>query len=136
MAEAIFRHIASGIAGNINSFEVKSAGTCQGMDGYHATVFAEQVMAERDLDITAHRSQTVNNDLTNWADLILTMTAEQKVTVLMDFIDARGKTYLLTAYVGAKGEVSDPVGMGKEVYRECADFLTDLINRLITGINS
>jgi protein-tyrosine phosphatase len=129
MAEAIFKHMVNTSEAE-NTIEVKSAGIYSGMDGSHATLIAEEVMAERGLDISTHLSQSINAGLVDWADLILTMTEEHKQTILLNFIGAKRKTYLLTEYVGENGELVDPVGLGIKIYRNYADLLERLLTKL------
>jgi protein-tyrosine-phosphatase len=134
MAEAMFKYMVDSISGKENKIEVQSAGIYSGMDGCHATLIAEEVMTERGLDISKHKSQSINSGLVDWAYLILVMTQKHKHTLLNNFVNAKSKTYLLTEYVGEKGDVSDPVGLGIKVYREYADYLDSLLTKLIEKI--
>jgi protein-tyrosine-phosphatase len=130
MAEALFKHMVSDNNGSENMIGVKSAGTTFRTDEAPAVENAVAVMAERGLDIRSHRAQTVNNTLVDWADLILTMTAEHKQHVETNFSNAHGKVHLLTEYAGAQGDIPDPVFSGIDAHRECATYLESLLYKI------
>jgi protein-tyrosine-phosphatase len=130
MAEAMFKHIVSKNNELKNIIEVKSAGTTFRTDEAHAVENAIAVMAEHGHDIRSHHAQTVNDTLVDWADLILTMTAEQKQYIKTKFGNARRKVYLLTEYAGAQGNIPDPVFSGIDAHRECANYLENLLGKI------
>ncbi|HEX9897475.1 MAG TPA: low molecular weight protein arginine phosphatase [Dehalococcoidales bacterium] len=130
MAEAIFRRMVSDYHDTENKMEIKSAGTFFRNDGAPAMENAVAVMAERGLDISSHRAQTITGELVDWADLILTMSAAHKQYIETNFANARGKVHLLTEYTGAQGDIFDPVVSGIEAYRECAIQLESLLGKL------
>ena len=77
--------------------EVKTAGLAV----YGNSPAAEQgitVMKERGLDLSAHQSTQLTEELTDWADLILTMTWSHKQQLLSVFPQAIDKTYTLGEY--------------------------------------
>src|SRR5207244_7790019 len=60
-------------------------------------------------------------DLVASADLILTMTARQKLE-LAALAEADGRpVFTLKEFVGEDGDIADPVGQGEDVYRACRD---------------
>ncbi|MBD8069516.1 low molecular weight protein arginine phosphatase [Bacillus sp. PS06] len=124
MAEAIFR------SKNIPGVNVKSAGVYA--DNYSmASLNTVQVLAEKGIAIH-HQSQSLSEELMNWASLVLTMTAGHKQLVLNNFPAASHKVFTLTEYAGEKqiGDVIDPFGGSLEIYKETYHELTDLIDKL------
>jgi protein-tyrosine-phosphatase len=130
MAEAIFRQMVRDNHWTGNNIEIKSAGTFFRTDGAPAMENAITVMAEHGLDISSHRAQSVNGNLLDWADLILTMTATHKEYIESNFTNTRGKVHLLTEYTGTQGDIFDPVYSGINEYRECANQLESLLGKL------
>jgi protein-tyrosine phosphatase len=67
------------------------------------------------IDLRQHR------DLVAEADLILTMTALQKLMV-QSFDEARGRAiYTLREFAGEDGDIGDPAGQGELAFRACRD---------------
>jgi protein-tyrosine-phosphatase len=67
------------------------------------------------IDLRQHR------DLVAEADLILTMTAHQKLMV-QSFDEARGRAiYTLREFAGEAGDIGDPAGQGELAFRACRD---------------
>src|SRR5690625_2200066 len=76
MAEHLLEH-------RVAHVDVQSAGI-DAIDNQHANEYAEQVMEEKGIQMN-HRSQSVTEDLLRWADLVLTMTAQHKHSLMIDF---------------------------------------------------
>ena len=131
MAEAIFRDIISKEPElNAVGIDIKSAGTIQGIDGAPATNEAIAVMREHGIDISQHKAKHINTELVNWADIILVMKPEHRTYIIAIFGDDGNKIHLLTQFVGEPGYVADPIGLGLEAYRQCADQLLVLLTSL------
>lgn len=63
------------------------------------------------------------------ADLILTMTAEQKTTI-QAFAEAGGRLiYTLKEFAGAGGDIHDPYGADENRYRACRDEIRQCLER-------
>ena len=74
-------------------------------------------------DLRRHR------DLVTEADLILTMTAEQK-TLLGAVTDAaRGPVFTLAEFAGGGGDIRDPMGHDEDRYRTTRDEIRDCLER-------
>ena len=82
-------------------------------------------LGEQTLTSTALRHHP---ELLAEADLILTMTAEQKAQ-LDTFEGARAPRFTLREFAGDAGDVADPVGQGEEVYRACRDDIRRCLER-------
>ena len=61
---------------------------------------------------------------------MLVMTPEHKSYILEEFGDPTKKVFLLTEFVGKRGFVSDPIGLGLEGYRKCVNHLLSLLTLL------
>ncbi|MDE2090801.1 MAG: low molecular weight phosphotyrosine protein phosphatase [Gammaproteobacteria bacterium] len=109
MAEALFRSQF-----NQPGFSVESAGLAA-PEGAPAEPHAVDLMAERGLDIRAHRARGVTAGMLERASLILTMDAEQQQTVVTTWPATHGRVRTLGRWSGV--EVADPYGYGKEAYK-------------------
>jgi len=136
MAEAIFQDMV-GTEPELQSagFAAKSAGTLD-LGRSQATDEAIQVMREKALDISLHRSRHIDGDLIDWADVILVMEHKHKHYILANFIRADEKVHLLTEFAGEDGEVADPFGGGMKGYRQCVDKLASLLRVMIENMGS
>ena len=105
---------------------IESAGVAA-FDGESASTNAIEALEKYDIDLSYHRSKQVTEELIKQSDLILAMTASHK-QVLEPV--AGDKTFTLTEYVGAVGDISDPYGGDLETYENTAEELYSLLNRL------
>jgi protein-tyrosine-phosphatase len=128
MAEALFReHLAK--MGISDDWRVESAGVWA-MEGAPATALARDVMSERGLDISLHKSQGINADLLREFDLVLVMEDRHQKSLERNYPDEADKVFLLTAMVDGEGDVDDPVWGTKETYRSTVE---ELVNLLVQG---
>jgi protein-tyrosine phosphatase len=92
------------------ALRVRSAGT-HAYPGAPPTDEAMAAAAERGVDIADHRSARFDPGLGSWADLVVTMTAEQRDEVLWEAPDIASKTFTLkelVALLGALPPVTEP----------------------------
>lgn len=127
MAEAAFRKLIK----NAGAVDIQICSSGAGaFDGQPASRFAVEVVKLWDVDLTAHRSQTLTKSLINNSDLILAMAASHYNTILGITPEAFDRTYLLKNFpeAGDNGEgVIDPIGMPLTVYNEVfLDITTEL----------
>ena len=121
--------------------EVRSAGTWAG-GGSPATDEAVAAAAEIGIDIAAHRSSRFTTYLADWADLILTMTAEQKDEVIAEAPAAQAKTFTIKSFAARQaerddpvdGDVADPLGMPRSAYSNVARELEGLIDDIVPAL--
>ncbi len=127
MAAAIMNKIA---VENDLDVLIESAGVFAA-DGEGASENAILALKKYDIDLSAHRTQPVTEDLLKQCDLILTMTQGHKK--LIEPL-ASGKVYTLLEYAGSQGDISDPYGGDLEEYEETAqeiyDALVDVAEKL------
>ena len=126
MAEAIFNHITQerGICA-----EAESAGLFA--DGSSASENSVAVLKELNIDIEGRPSRQVTAEMIENADLVLTMSSSHKAALIPLGGD---KVKTLAEYAGVSGEVTDPFGGSAEVYRQCRDLISDLIEKAVAKL--
>jgi protein-tyrosine phosphatase len=122
MAEAMFRtRVARRLGCEPAEVEdhgviVMSAGIAAMMGG-RPSAEAVGVMADMGIDLSAHESQPLTEQLVRHADLLITMTRSHRQAILTEWPEAAGHTRLLCQ---SGQDVADPVGGPAELYRRCA----------------
>ncbi len=91
------------------ALRVRSVGTWS-RPGYAATDEAVAAAAERGVDIAEHRSTPFDPGRADWADLVVTMTAEQRDEVHEASPEAGPKTFTLKELVALLGALPPPEG--------------------------
>ena len=127
MAAALFRELL-GRNGLLDRYRVETAGTWA-EEGQPATPVARQVMRERGLDLSDHRSHRLNGELLRASDLILVMERGHGEALRTEFPEVGDRLHLLANMAGEDFTISDPVGGTLESYRALADELADLLQR-------
>jgi protein-tyrosine phosphatase len=121
MAEGLFRHaLAKRIGCKPDELEdrgvvVMSAGIAA-MLGGRAAVEAVEVLGQLGIDLSAHESQPLTEQLVRHADLILAMTRSHRKAILAEWPEAESRLKLLSTD-GA--DVPDPIGGPVEQYQRC-----------------
>lgn len=125
MAEAILRKKAPRV-------NVKSAGIFASTDA-PASDAAIEAMNNRGIDLD-HYSQTVDETLLKWADIVLTMTEQHRELLNDYFPQYSSKVFPLIEYT-VKNErqknIADPFGGDVALYEETADEMERYIDLLI-----
>lgn len=118
MAEGLlrFRLAAAGLG---HRCAVSSAGTWV-PESRPATGHAVSAMAERGIDISAHRSAEVTVESLTGADLVLVMTDGHRRAICSEHPGLAERVVLLSALGGAEWDVADPVGGSLDDYRATA----------------
>ncbi|MCS7468700.1 L-threonylcarbamoyladenylate synthase [Stieleria sp. ICT_E10.1] len=117
MAETLMRELLRKKMGREDAVRVLSAGVAASAGG-SASPQSIEVMGERKLDLTGHASQPLGDDIMNVADLVLTMTRSHRAAILAAWPDMHDRVFTLR-HDG--GDISDPIGMPVDAYRQCAD---------------
>jgi protein-tyrosine phosphatase len=121
MAEGLFRHLlAARLKSKPGELEergaiVMSAGIAA-MLGGRAAAEAIKVLAPMGIDLTAHESQPLTDQLVRHADVILAMTRSHRQAILAEWPSAAERVKLLS-HEGI--DVPDPVGGPTELYERC-----------------
>lgn len=129
MAEALLRRRVEQVSGLRGRVEVRSAGT-RAWSGERPTDEAVQVMKGRNVDISGHRSRRVSPALFEWADVVLTMTEEQRAACIAAGAP-EDKVTTVGEFAGSRVEVEDPIGQGLAAYERCAQELEELVERVV-----
>ena len=120
MAAALFNKIA--IEKNLD-VRIESAGLFA-LDGEHASNEAVIAMKKYGIDLLGHHAQSINTELIEKSDLILTMTKAHKMVLEQT---ARGKVFTLCEYAGIDSDIDDPYGGDVKEYEECAEKLENAL---------
>jgi glycine hydroxymethyltransferase len=119
IAEGLFRRLI----GNRKDIEVASAGV-HAVRGQPPSLYAVQVCEADGVNISDQRSQPLTAELVERATHIFAMTGTHLETIHLLFPHGAEKTFLLREFEepGATcwRDVPDPIGMGREVYEDCA----------------
>lgn len=113
MAAALFNKIAMERKLDVR---IESAGIFAN-DGDPATTEAVVAMKKYNVDLLGHHAQSINTELVEKSDLILTMTAAHKLVMEQS---AAGKVFTLCEYADIDGDIPDPFGGDIAEYEECA----------------
>jgi protein-tyrosine phosphatase len=108
-------------------FQVQSAGLAA-YRGDEASPEAVAVAQEFGVDLSAHRSQPLTLDLFLGADFLFTMT-QSHLSALLDYNIGVGPELRLLSPQGA--DVVDPIGRDTQVYRDCAQEITQHLQALL-----
>ncbi|MCA9135610.1 MAG: threonylcarbamoyl-AMP synthase [Planctomycetales bacterium] len=117
MAETLMRELLRKRIGREDAVRVLSAGVAASTGG-SASPQSIEVMGERKLDLTGHASQPLGEEIMNVADLVLTMTRSHRAAILAAWPEMHDRVFTLR-HDG--GDISDPIGMPVDAYRQCAD---------------
>jgi len=107
-------------------YRVHSAGVW-GLKSQPPSTYSRQMMAQRGIDISDHRSHDLTPEDVEEADLILTMERGQAEAIRLEFPQHAHKVYLLSQMIGRQYEIRDPYGDSLQEYRQCAAEIERLI---------
>ena len=126
IAEGLFRRLL----GNRKDIEVASAGV-HAVCGQPPSVYAVEVCAEQDTNISDLRSQPLTGALVDQATHIFAMTGAHLETIQALFPQSAEKTFLLREFeepgTTVWRDVPDPIGLGREVYEDCARIIKNAL---------
>lgn len=136
MAEAILKSKTKDI-------EVKSAGV-YASNGSPASLETVDVLSDQGISFD-HQAQLLNDELVDWATLILTMTAGHEQLVKNSFPHAGNKTYTLKGYVQkmtdsgtslqTSMDIQDPFGGDGSIYQKTYKEIEQWVERLIKTLD-
>ncbi|RPI50878.1 MAG: low molecular weight protein arginine phosphatase [Chloroflexi bacterium] len=109
-------------------YTVRSAGTWA-LEDRPASEHAEEVMAERGVDIAGHRAHSLAAADVAEADLVLVMSREHEQMIANTWPQYRWKVHRLSEIAGKRRDVEDPYGLPIEEYRACADVIDGYLER-------
>lgn len=132
MAAGLMRHIWDR-ANPGWALEVRSAGT-NASHGLGATEHAVTALRNLGLDITGHRSRTVDHLGLGDVDLVLTMTRRHKEHILALRPELAGRVHTVAEYAGSYHDVQDPFGGTLADYERTAQSLERLLQAVVERI--
>ena len=136
MAEALFRKFLSERLECSEEelvdrgYIVISAGLAA-VNGIVASPEAVEVVAERGANLSGHVSQPLTNRLLDQADHIYTMTRGHLASIKASRPDVADRVELL---VRDGSDIPDPIGAGREAYRECERKIETEIRSIVDNI--
>ena len=128
LAEALIRDRAQARGKKVL---VRSAGI-GALVNHAADKTTQEVAGLHQIDLSVHRAQQLNLELTRWADLILGMEKHH-----LDFTNnldptTRGKTFLLGHWT--KAEVPDPYREPREAHQLAYDIISEAVDQWVARI--
>lgn len=103
-------------------WRVDSAGTWA-TPGRPAVSEAQQVIKNRGMDLSSHRSRLISGDLLRRFQLILTMEAGHKEAILLDFPEYKNRVYLLSEMADQTVPIQDPIGGTLQDFEQTANII-------------
>jgi len=139
MAEAMLKKMLADAEGRAREIKVSSAAIApRARDGSDITLDVKWLLKEEGIYVENFRSKDLkrHGELLNEADLVLTMSQEQKGRVLQ-LPEADGKgVYTLKEFIGEAGDIADPFNGGDEAYAPCRDEIKRCLQKLVTKLFS
>ncbi|GAB4499068.1 MAG: hypothetical protein OHK0052_13450 [Anaerolineales bacterium] len=128
LAQVIFQRILA--ERGLTEWNIASAGTWAD-DGNPVMPAAQTVAAEMGLNLQHHRSRVVTRSILRRADLILTMQANHKEALQVEFPDQAARIFLLTELLPNTYpyDIPDPIGRSIDTYRSIAREIEDILRR-------
>lgn len=119
MAEGLFQ---AQLGDHRDGWRVESAGVAVN-EGTSASQKTLQVLAQRGIDLSSHRSRQIDRYLMEQFSLILVMEHRHKQILQSQFPEFASKVYLLSEMIGEEREIDDPGGGTLEDYQRTAQEL-------------
>ncbi|MCA1807866.1 MAG: low molecular weight protein arginine phosphatase [Kiritimatiellia bacterium] len=127
MAEYLMRHHLRGVRG----WSIASAGLFAAA-GLPASAPAVEVLSEKGIDLTPHRSRLLTKDMVDSAALLVVMTRFHATELKARYPAAAGKVRMLSDFGdGATRDIPDPIGGSVEVYRTIRDEINSALLDLV-----
>ncbi len=133
MAAGLFQKILSDRFGEgENGVDIASAGI-RAIPGKAAESFAKFIVEGEGVDISQHRSTPLTQELVQAYELILAMAGEIKEEITRSYPASNGKVYTIEEFSGLPdgGGVPDPMGLGLEIYQNCASRITRYLEGMV-----
>jgi len=121
MAERLFAHLLEQ-RGDQDRFRAASAGVWA-HDERPAAQQAIALLEPEGLDLSAHRSRGLTQQIVDEADLILVMERAHLRDLGLRFARADAKAHLLSTVMGERRDVTDPMGQEPAAYSQCYETL-------------
>jgi protein arginine phosphatase len=113
--------------GEVDRWQVQSAGTWAEPDR-PATQLSQTVMQQRHIDLTEHRSRSVDTELLGAVHVVLVMTRHHQEALQVEFPAVRNRIMLLSQLVDREFDIEDPFGGSLDDYELCATNLQNILS--------
>ncbi|MEW8955889.1 low molecular weight protein arginine phosphatase [Clostridium sp.] len=130
MAEAIFNSKCD-ISNDVKALSRGLSIVPKTKASQHSTTL---IMESLQVSIGDREAIQLDEDTLKEVDLVLTMTSYIRDVLKYNFKDIESKIFTLNEYVGVEGDVLDPYGGNKAIYKDTYDSLLESINLLIKKI--
>lgn len=122
---------------NQESWEILSAGI-SAIKGNQVNEKAKSVMAELNLDLSEHNSQSIDDLELRKKDLIITMTRKHSRALILRHPDLADKIFTLKEFSekGAEDskDIEDPFGLSEEFYRKTRDEIRENLKAMLKNL--
>ena len=118
-------------------WQTSSAGL-HAVAGAGASREAIDVLAQRDIELSPHRSRPLTREHVDAASIVVVMTRAHREQFRIRFPGTEGKVYLLSTFDPAAGgsDIGDPIGLPKAVYEETCSRLEAAMDGLLRYIET
>jgi protein-tyrosine-phosphatase len=125
MAERLYKQFLnrSGIS---KDWRVESAGIWA-WDGALASSGAVKAMDHWGINLTDHRSRSIDSIRIHDFDLILTMERDHKEALQVEYPALKDHIYMISEMIGEEYDIHDPIGAAPIEYERTAREIADLI---------
>lgn len=130
MAEGIFLKKLKKKSGN---YTISSAGIYSHSNS-QIMPQAQRQLKRRGINLSDRKSVQVTDKLIDDADIIFTMTGNQRRLLVDSFPYAADKIHLLGDYTNRGGDVTDPYGGSNAIYDKCAQEIEKMLDILVEMI--
>ncbi|NMA17742.1 MAG: threonylcarbamoyl-AMP synthase [Clostridiaceae bacterium] len=127
MAEVLFNHR------NVKGWKAVSAGLAA-YPGMSISPRSAEALREWGIDVDAHRSQSVDDDLMEATDLIVTMTDAHRDILVRLYPERKDDIFSYSAFTEDQRDVDDPYGFSIDSYRATRDRIQKGLERLLAEL--
>lgn len=137
MAEALLRHALDADPEPLLSLKITSAGISS-FDGDPASGNALKAVKKVGLDITKHKSKTLNTNLVKKSFAIFCMTQSHRLVIDVEFGNIAKNVYLFKELMGGNRgfDIPDPFGLNLPEYEVCRDSMVEAIPSIVNWLKS
>jgi L-threonylcarbamoyladenylate synthase len=120
------------LASRRSDVEVLSAGIMNAT-GMGASYETRELLAEKGIDMSGHRSQRITAELLDSSDLILVMEKMQEERILQLHPQVKHRLFLLKEFARVTGldlDIPDPIGHPREFYEETLGIIDEAVDKV------
>ncbi len=128
LAAAVFKEAINNTQENIEQWQVDSAGTWAKAD-YPPNAVLSQWALSQGIDLRAHKTKRVSEELLSGADLILVMEAGHKEALRYEFPSVAERVFLLLEIEGPGYGIPDPQGKEPAVLLQVSKEIVEIITK-------